>query len=250
MAVVTFAGDVHVRAGLHDRRRGHRPVRCRRCGPQRAARGSSTPRPARVELIRAAKMPSGSAVILSDGADHRSQTPADEVAAAANSANARVYTVGLRVARQRLRDPEPAGGRDARRVQRRHLAERTWRGSTSVSAPGSRTSTCSATARRPAPTSRVRVAVRITGLRGVAGPATRRPRSHARTAPPFTHSPAETLWLSPGAALAIALVVAVLLVLGAVGAPAAADRVAAAACRLLRRRGGCRRRTSPVARRC
>jgi tight adherence protein B len=49
-----------------------------------------------VELLNNARMTAGSIVVLTDGADTGSAATADEAAAAARKANARVFTVGLR----------------------------------------------------------------------------------------------------------------------------------------------------------
>jgi tight adherence protein B len=69
--------------------------------------------------------------------------------------------------------------------------------------------------RSPAgPSQRVVVAVRAAGLPGVAEARYTTPAVAKVRTEPFRHSPTETLWLSSGAALAIALIVTVLLVLG------------------------------------
>lgn len=165
-----------------------------------------------VELIRAAKMPSGSVVILSDGADRRSATPIGDVTADANAANARVYTVGLR---SRSSDF----------------------GTLNLLAAGSRAEFSAATSltdlarvyerlgsklahqyvvryRSAAPAGRpVRVVVHVVGLPGVANAGYTPPAVSRAHRPPFTHAAGETLWLSPAAALVIALVVGTLLVL-------------------------------------
>ena len=165
-----------------------------------------------IELIRAAKMPSGSAVVLSDGGDRRSETLPDEVVASATSANARVYTVGLRsgttdfgalnllAARTRGEYSAATSLADLARVYERL---------------GSRLAHQYLLRYRSAagPSRRVRVAVRIDGLPGVAKAGYSTPAVSRAPRAPFTHSPSETIWLFPGAALAIALVAAVLLVL-------------------------------------
>ena len=212
VAVVSFAGDVQVVQGFTtDAAAIDRALQAVRPG-----RGGSRILDAAVrsvELIRAAKMPSGSAVILSDGADRRSQAPADEVAAAATYANARVYTIGLRskssdfgtlnllAAATRAEFSAATSLMDLARVYERL---------------GSRLAHQYVLRYRSAagPSRRVRVAVRIAGLRGVAEARYATPALPQAHRPPFSHSPAETLWLSPGAAVAIALIVAVLLVLG------------------------------------
>jgi tight adherence protein B len=165
-----------------------------------------------VELIRAAKMPSGSVVILSDGADRRSTTPADEVTASATSANARVYTVGLRsrssdfgalnllAAGSHAEFSAATSLTDLARVYERlgsRLAHQYLLRYRSA-APAGR---------------RVRVAVRVAGVPGVAEAGYATPAVSRGHRPPFTHAAGEMLWLSPVAALAIAIVVGTLLVL-------------------------------------
>jgi tight adherence protein B len=211
VALVTFAGEVHV---VQDFTTDAAAIDRALQAVWPAGGGSRILDAAArsVELIRAAKMPSGSALILSDGADRRSQTPADEVTASATSANARVYTVGLRSrssdfgtlnllaagthaefsAATSLTDLARVYERLGSRLAHQYLLQ--YR-----SAAG--------------PSRRVRVAVRIPGLPGVAEAGYTTPALSQAHRAPFTHSATETLWLSPGAALAIALVVAVLLVL-------------------------------------
>jgi tight adherence protein B len=211
VAVVTFAGDVHVVQDFTtDAAAIDRALQA--VGPEGGGSRILDAAARSVELIRAAKMPSGSAVILSDGADRRSQARADEVTAAAISANARVYTVGLDsrssnfgslnllAAETHAEFSAATSLRDLARVYERL---------------GSRLSHQYVLRYRSTvgPSRRVRVAVRVTGLPGVAVAGYTTPAAlHAHGAP-FAHSASETLWLSSGAALAIAIAVAMLLVL-------------------------------------
>ena len=211
IALITFAGEVEV---LQDFTTDPAAIERALERVERAPGGSrildATARS--VELIRVAKMATGSAVVLSDGADRRSVTPADDVAAAASAANARIYTVGLR-------------SRSANFGALNLLAARTqgeFSAATSLAdlarvyvRLGSQLAhqyTLQYRSTAP-PDRRVRVAVSVAGIPGRAELAYKAPPHSTAHTPPFAHSPAETLWLSPGAALAIALVVAVLVVL-------------------------------------
>ena len=94
VAVMTFAGTVDVLVGFTTD-----PVAIDRAldAVARGGRGTLLLDAAdrAVELIRAAGMTSGSAVLISDGADWGSRASLDEVASAAREAGARMYGVGL-----------------------------------------------------------------------------------------------------------------------------------------------------------
>jgi tight adherence protein B len=181
-----------------------------------------------VELIKAAKMPSASVVLLSDGADWRSQSTLDDVATAARDAHARIYGVGLPSYDKRfgflnllaaktgaefsavtsLADLSRIYGRLGSRLAHQYLVQYH-----STAAPGRR----------------VRVEVRVHGVDGTAITAYRTPAVSRTVGRPFHHVPAERVWLAPATTFGIGLSVAIL--------------VFAAAWILLRpRRGGLRER--------
>jgi len=164
------------------------------------------------ELISAAKMPSASAVILSDGADRRSTSTLEQAAAAANGAHARIYTVGLQsrwadhgmlnlLAAETRAEFSAAGSLgDLARIYERlgsRLAHQYVLRYRSVQ-PAAR---------------RVQVAVRVAGTPDVAVTSYRSPAPVRTVQPPFRRSPVEGAWLSGGVAFAVALVVAALVVL-------------------------------------
>jgi len=165
-----------------------------------------------VDLIRAAKMASGSAVVLSDGADRLSQTTSGEVAAAAKAAGARVYTIGVHsggtnfgalnviAATTQGEFSAATSLSDLARVYERLGSRLAHQYLIQYHSPAG-------------PARRVRVAVDVTGLDGTAETGYITPALATAHRPPYSPSPAETVWLRPGAALAIAMAVAALLVL-------------------------------------
>jgi tight adherence protein B len=165
-----------------------------------------------VELIAAEKMPSASAVVLSDGADRRSTTTLEQVAAAANAAHARIYTVGLRsrwadygilnvlAAETRAEFSAADSLRDLARIYERlgsRLAHQYVVRYRSDQPAGHG----------------VRVAVRVAGVEGVATASYRSPSPRLEVEPPFARSPLEGVWLSGAVAFVVALVIAALVVL-------------------------------------
>jgi tight adherence protein B len=164
------------------------------------------------ELIAAAKMPSASVVILSDGADRKSSSTLAQAAAAADAAHARIYTVGLRsrwsdhgilnlLAAETRAEFSAAGSlRDLARIYERL---------------GSRLAHQYVVRYRSAQPAGhdVRVAVRVSGVEGVAAATYLSPSPPRAEEPPFRRSPVEGVWLSGAVAVVVALVIAVLLVL-------------------------------------
>jgi tight adherence protein B len=162
-----------------------------------------------VELIAAAGMPSASVVVISDGADYHSQTSLDVVAAAARDAHAHIYGVGLG---SRYADfgslnllAAKTGGEfsaanslaDLSRVYRRlgsRLAHQYVIHYRSTSPPARR----------------VRVEVQVHGIDGASVTSYRAPAVPHTVGRPFHHVPAERLWASPAAMVAIGVVVALL----------------------------------------
>jgi tight adherence protein B len=167
------------------------------------------------DLIAAAKMPSASVVILSDGADRKSTTTLEQAAAAAEAAHARIYTVGLRsrwsdygilnlLAAETRAEFSAAGSlRDLARIYERlgsRLAHQYVVRYRSDQPAGHG----------------VRVVVRVAGVAGVAAASYRAPSPPRTVEPPFRHSPVEGLWLTGTVAFVVALVIAALLVLALV----------------------------------
>jgi tight adherence protein B len=212
VAIISFAGQVHV---VHGFTTDATAIDQALQAVEPAGGGSRILDAAArsVQLISEAKMPLGSAVILSDGADRGSRARPDEVTAAASAANARVYTVGLTsrssdfgalnllAADTRAEFSAATSLTDLARVYERlgsSLAHQYVLRYRSAAAPSRR----------------VRVEARITGMPGVAQAGYTTPAVLHGHHAPFTRAAGETLWLSSGAAFAIVVVIAVLLVLG------------------------------------
>jgi tight adherence protein B len=211
VAIISFAGDVKVvhdfttdAAAIDQALQAVRPG----TGGSRILDAAARA----VELIRAARMSSGSAVVLSDGVDRGSQTQADKVARSATSANIRVYTVGLAsrsfdfgalnllAAGTHAEFSAATSLADLARVYERlgsRLAHQYVLRYRSTAGPGER----------------VHVAVQVAGLPRAARAGYTTPALAQTHGAPFTHSPGEAVWLSPGATAAIAIVIAVLVVL-------------------------------------
>jgi tight adherence protein B len=165
-----------------------------------------------IELIRAAGMTSASAVVLSDGADGRTDVTVDQVTDAAHAANVRVYGVGL------ASDNEDFGALNL-------LAARTGAEFSAVTSPSDLARVYGRLGSRlghqyivqyhsaAAPARRVEVEVRVEGVPGVASTAYDSPAVGPKASLPFHHDPQGRLWLSPAAGTAIALGVAGLLFL-------------------------------------
>jgi tight adherence protein B len=105
IAVITFAGDVRVvQPFTTDSAEIERAVESVAPGAGTLVPGTSNGRGGShildagaqaVSMIEAAHMTSGSAIVLSDGADYGSRATVADVSAAAQTAGARVYSVGL-----------------------------------------------------------------------------------------------------------------------------------------------------------
>jgi tight adherence protein B len=187
-----------------------------------------------VELVRAARMPSGSVVLISDGADRASSATLDDVANVAASAGVRVYGIGLAsesddfgalnllAARSSAEFSAVSSLGDLARVYRRlgsRLAHQYLVQYRSPAAPGRE----------------VRVEVTVDGMAGTAVTSYRSPAVARTVRPPFHHVPADRLLLQPAAVLILGLLVAGL--------------VFAALWMLLRpRAGGLRERMAPYVR--
>jgi tight adherence protein B len=162
-----------------------------------------------IEMIKAARMPAASVVVLSDGADWQSDASLDDVAAAAREANARVYGVGLPSYKERfgflnllaaktgaefsavnsLADLSRIYGRLGSRLAHQYLIQYH-----SPAAPGRQVS----------------VEVRVRGVDGTAVTGYRTPAVSRAVRQPFHHVPSERVWLAPGTAVALGLLVAAL----------------------------------------
>jgi tight adherence protein B len=163
-----------------------------------------------VELIRTAGMTSGSAVLISDGADWGSRASLDAVSSAARAAGARVYGVGLNsgydefgalnllAVKSSAEFSAVSSLTDLARVYRRlgsRLAHQYLVRYRSAAGPGER----------------VAVRMRVKGVRGEAVTSYRTPALPHTVRPPFHHVPADRMWLSPAALAAVGIVVALLL---------------------------------------
>jgi tight adherence protein B len=214
VAVVTFDGDVHVIQGFtSDAATIDIALSAVREGSGGSRMFDAAKRAA--ELIAAAKMPSASAVIMSDGADRKSKTTLEQAVAAAEAAHARFYTVGLRsrwsdhgilnlLAAETRAEFSAAGSlRDLGRIYERL---------------GSRLAHQYVVRYRSAQPAGhgVRVAVRVAGVPGVAAASYRAPSPPRTVQPPFRHSPVEGLWLTGAVAFVVALIIAALLVMALV----------------------------------
>jgi tight adherence protein B len=163
-----------------------------------------------VAMIRAAGMSSGSAIVLSDGADRGSHRTIDAVSTAAGTSGARVFSVGLRshsddfgtlnllAAGSSGEFSSAASLNDLARVYDRlgsQLAHQYLLRYRSGAAPGQR----------------VNVQVRIAGVAGSADATYTAPAVPVHISPPFHHAPLESFWTTPSAMLFIALLVAALM---------------------------------------
>jgi tight adherence protein B len=210
VAIVTFAGQVRlvlpfttdegaIQAALGGVHGGHGGSRIR----DAAAMGA--------RLLAAAHIDSGSVVLLTDGADSHSVTSVDRAAAAVRDAGARVYAIGLS-----SNSPDfgalnvlaaDSGGEFSAATSVGDLAR-------VYAHLGSRLGHQYLVRYRSAapPGSRVAVRVTVKGLPGKATAGYRTPRAPSRLTPAFHRGPGETVWLSPGTALLICLLSALLLV--------------------------------------
>jgi tight adherence protein B len=165
-----------------------------------------------ISLIRAAHIPSGSVVLLTDGADRGSRTTVAALSSAAKAAGARLFTVGLRsstadfgalnilAATTSGEFSAAASIQDLARVYQRlgsvlahqYLIE--YRSSAG-------------------PHVTVHVDVRVAGLAGVAHAGYVTPSLDRRVRAPFHRDPSERLWTSGAAPLAASIVVSALLAL-------------------------------------
>ena len=166
-----------------------------------------------VAMLRAAHAASGSAVILSDGGDHRSRATLPQVAAAANAAGVRVFSVGLRSGNDNFGTLNllAAGAKgefsaassldDLARIYDRLGAQLSHQYVVryhSAAGPGRR----------------VDVTASVKGVAGVARATYTTPALAHASRPPFHHAPLESFWTTPGATLLIALLVAALCAVG------------------------------------
>ncbi len=212
VAVMTFAGTVDVVAGFStDPAAIDRALDAVEPGGRGTRLIDAADRA--VELIRAARMTSGSVVLISDGADRGSVASLDAVASAARDAGARLYGVGLN---SRYDDFGPlnllavqSSGEfssvssltDLARVYRRlgsQLGHQYLVRYRSGVRPGRQ----------------VKVQIRVDGVPGAAVTSYRTPAIAHAVGQPFHRVPADRLWLSPAATAAVGLVVAVLLFVG------------------------------------
>ena len=166
-----------------------------------------------VAMIRAAGLKSGSAVVLSDGADRRSRATLEQVSAAAQRAGARVFSVGLR---SRSADfgtlnliAAGSAGEFSSAASLDDLARIYDRLGSQLSHQYLLRYRSLAGAGRE-----VRVEARVRGIAGTALATYTTPAVSAATGQPFHHAPLESFWTSPAAALLVAVVIGLLVALG------------------------------------
>jgi tight adherence protein B len=162
-----------------------------------------------VGLIERARIPAGSVVLLSDGADRGSRRSVGAVAGAARAANARVFAVGLRSASDDFgalnllaaashgEFSSASSIRDLARIYDRlgsRLAHQYVVRYRSAAKRGSA----------------VRVSVRVDGLRGVATAAYRTPSLPVHVSPPVRPSAVQRFWEAPAAMVFVGLFAAAL----------------------------------------
>ncbi|MGH3058146.1 MAG: type II secretion system F family protein [Gaiellaceae bacterium] len=164
---------------------------------------------AALDLLRDAEIAAGSVVVLSDGSDTGSAISRTEVANRARAAGVRVFSVGLRskgfdfAALEQL--AADAGGTYSEAASSDDLAR-------VFEDLGARLASEYLVRYRSAskPDSDVHVAVRVSGLDGVATSVYTSPPLDATPNPPYHHSLAERFWRSPAGMLAVAAACALL----------------------------------------
>lgn len=164
---------------------------------------------AALDLLRDAEIAAGSVVVLSDGSDTGSAISRTEVANRARAAGVRVFSVGLRskgfdfAALEQL--AADAGGTYSETASSDDLAR-------VFEDLGARLASEYLVRYRSAskPDSDVHVAVRVSGLDGVATSVYTSPPLDATPNPPYHHSLAERFWRSPAGMLAVAAACALL----------------------------------------
>jgi tight adherence protein B len=160
-------------------------------------------------LLREAEIAAGSVVVLSDGADTGSAASRADVAARARADGVRVFAVGLRsrgfdfAALEQLAGE--AGGTYTEAASSADLAH-------VFDELGARLASEYLVRYRSAstPESDVHVAVRVTGVDGIATSVYTSPSLDATANPPYHHSLAERFWRSPAGMLTVAAVCALL----------------------------------------
>jgi tight adherence protein B len=165
-----------------------------------------------ISLIRAAHIPSGSVVLLTDGGDRGSHTTVDALSGAAKAAGTRFFTVGLRSSTTDFGAlnvlAATTAGEFSSATSVQDLA-RVYRRLGSVLANQYLIEYRSSAG----PHSTVRVDVHVAGLAGVARAGYVTPALDRRVRAPFHRDPSERFWASPGAPLAASIIVAGLLAL-------------------------------------
>jgi tight adherence protein B len=170
-----------------------------------------------VTMLKNAKIGAGSIVVLSDGADTGSERNLGDVAAAAQQAHIRVFTVGLR---SRFFDKQPlealsaqGGGRYAEAKAAAELAD-------IYSSLGSQLASEYLIHYRSleGPGKHINVTAKVKGLPGVAGSQYETPELQVAksVSAPFHESPASRIWRSSGTMLLIVLLTAALIGVGVV----------------------------------
>ena len=159
-------------------------------------------------LLREAEISAGSVVVLSDGADTGSAASRAEVAGQARADGVRVFSVGLRskgfdfAALEQLAGDAGGTYTEASSAELARVFDEL----------GARLASEYLVRYRSAsrPDSDVHVAVRVTGVEGIATDVYTNPSLDATPSPPYHHSLADRFWRSPAGMLSVAAVCALL----------------------------------------
>jgi tight adherence protein B len=159
-------------------------------------------------LLREAEISAGSVVVLSDGADTGSAASRAEVAGQARADGVRVFSVGLRskgfdfAALEQLAGDAGGTYTEASSAELARVFDEL----------GARLASEYLVRYRSAsrPDSDVHVAVRVTGVEGIATDVYTSPSLDATPSPPYHHSLADRFWRSPAGMLSVAAVCALL----------------------------------------
>jgi tight adherence protein B len=182
-------------------------------GPPTSARGGSRLLDAAAEsvrLVERGRLQVGSVVLLSDGSDQGSVTSLEGASSLAASAGVRIYAVGLRSSTSDFGSlNQLAAATHGEFSQAGSLGDL----ARLYSRLGSRLAHQYVLRYRSAaaPAEHVDVTVRVSGFAGVASTSYVTPAAPRAQSAPFHHSPGETLWLRPGAAVGVSIFAVALL---------------------------------------
>jgi len=168
-----------------------------------------------IQMIHRARIVAGSIVVLSDGADTGSAVTADAVAAAAQAAHIRVYTVGLR---SRAFKPRTLFSLAAAAGGEYSAASSTAQLKQIYDRLGAQIANEYLIRYRSlaGPDERVAVTVKVVGVHGSAAASYMTPQLPVHPAPPYHRSLAATFWTSAFGMLAVTTLASVLIALAVV----------------------------------